>query len=275
MPQLPLNWRKLIFFSRTTGRHPWKWMLARIAVLVTISLVFMVSCVDSFIFLPPDSPSEPDGRMTMIPLPGDAGKIAAIYRPPAKDGGWVFLCSHGNAEDLFSFYPELPAGSGFLIYDYEGYGASSGTPGEAACYRDIEAAYHYLTNERKIPPERIVIYGFSVGSGPSCYLAEKYPAAALVLVAPFTSAVEVVLPWPELPVDRFRNIDRIGNIRCPVLIFHGDADSTIDSSHGRKLSLKAPNARFVPVPGAGHNTVAGHPVYRSELKKFISSLETP
>lgn len=88
-------------------------------------------------------------------------------------------------------------------YDYEGYGASAGKPSSAAACRDIEAVYHYLTGEKGISPAEIVVIGFSVGSGPACYLAEKYPVGALVLEAPFASAFQVVLPFGGLPGDRF------------------------------------------------------------------------
>lgn len=90
----------------------------------------------------------------------------------------TILFSHGNAEDIGMIYEwfceftrELNVN--LFAYDYEGYGKASGTPSEASCYEDIEAAYNFLITSLHIPPSNIIIYGRSVGSGPSCYLAER------------------------------------------------------------------------------------------------------
>jgi fermentation-respiration switch protein FrsA (DUF1100 family) len=68
-----------------------------------------------------------------------------------------------------------------LSYDYEGYGRASGSPSETACYEDIDAAYQYLVETLNKRPEHIVIYGRSLGSGPSCYLAEKLSKSKITL----------------------------------------------------------------------------------------------
>lgn len=90
----------------------------------------------------------------------------------------TILFSHGNAEDLGMIYDWLVnLGSNLsvnvLAYDYEGYGKTTGFPSERACYENIEAAYSYLVDRERVPPETIVLYGRSIGSGPSLYLAEK------------------------------------------------------------------------------------------------------
>lgn len=90
----------------------------------------------------------------------------------------TLLFSHGNAEDLgmiFEWFQELSqeVRVNVMAYDYEGYGKSNGRPSEQGCYDDIDAAYTFLTQTLRTPPEQIVLYGRSVGSGPSCYLAEK------------------------------------------------------------------------------------------------------
>lgn len=76
--------------------------------------------------------------------------------------------------------------------------------------------------------------GFSVGSGPACYLAEKYPVGALVLEAPFASAFQVVLPFGGLPGDRFPNAERVRNIKVPLLVIHGRKDRVIPVRNGKK-----------------------------------------
>ena len=117
-----------------------------------------------------------------------------------------------------------------LAYDYEGYGKASGVPSEKSFYEDIDAAYAFLVDVLKQQPENIVIYGRSIGSGPSCYLAERLaraniPVGALILQSPLLSAFRVVFNFRfTLPGDIFPNIDRISNIRCPFLVVHGTRD---------------------------------------------------
>ena len=90
----------------------------------------------------------------------------------------TLLFSHGNAEDIGMIYEwflefSLELRVNVLAYDYEGYGKAGGVPTEETCYDDIDAAYEYLTDGLRIPSEHIVLYGRSLGSGPSCYLAER------------------------------------------------------------------------------------------------------
>jgi pimeloyl-ACP methyl ester carboxylesterase len=137
--------------------------------------------------------------------------------------------------------------------------STPGAPSEADCYADIDCVHSYLVHGRGIPHECIVLYGRSLGSGPSCYLAQKLcqqglPVAALILQAPIASVFRVVLPrwwcgdgavgWPwsrmscsSFPFggDKFCNVDRMEDITCPVLIAHGRKDSIVPFWHGKAL----------------------------------------
>ena len=120
-----------------------------------------------------------------------------------------------------------------------------------------------------------MIYGRSVGSGPSCFLAEKVPARALVLEAPFKSTFSVVgMGW--LPFDRFRNIDRVAKIDLPLLIIHGTRDTVVPYSHGEALfEAAAGPKRLYSVEGGGHNNLlfkAGER-YWETLREFLASPE--
>jgi fermentation-respiration switch protein FrsA (DUF1100 family) len=91
-------------------------------------------------------------------------------------------------------------------------------------------------------PEQIVLYGRSVGSGPACYLAAKtaregISVGGLILHSPFTSVLRIVVgpAAPTLPGDKFPNIDRIRDVRCPVFIAHGEQDEIVPIEHGKKL----------------------------------------
>ena len=100
---------------------------------------------------------------------------------------------------------------------------------------DVEAAYAYLVNELGVAPQRIIVLGRSVGSGPATYLASRKPVGALLLESPFVSAFRVVTGIPILPFDKFNNLSRIGQVHCPALVVHGTADRVVAFWHGRKL----------------------------------------
>ncbi|HAX79931.1 MAG TPA: hypothetical protein DCY88_29870 [Cyanobacteria bacterium UBA11372] len=141
-----------------------------------------------------------------------------------------------------------------------------------SCQKDIDAAYNYLTQELKIPPNRIIAYGFSVGGGPSVDLAARKPIAGLIVENTFITAFRVVTHIPIVPFDKFANIDKIKNVRCPVLVMHATADEVIPFYHGQKLfaAAKEPK-RFLPIEGAGHNNlrlVAGER-YVKALREFV------
>ena len=185
---------------------------------------------------------------------GDAVLDAVWIR--AENPRATVLFSHGNAEHLAMIRPWLDGfvrrGYNILAYDYAGYGGSTGKAGAKQACRDIEAAYRYLTQTEKIPPERIIALGFSVGGGPSVHLASKYPVG-LVLAAPFASAAQVVLPF-SLPGDRLCNADTLARSEVPVLIFHGTADRVIPFRNGQKIFDRAAGRKkLIPVPGTDHN----------------------
>lgn len=262
--------------DRTGNKHSLRRLLLIIVITVTVFLVLAGCFSDKLIFQPPRSGVEPDKDMTMLQVSPDV-KIALLYLP-SPSAAYTLLYSHGNGEDLFDLKSFLAGysshGYSILCYDYEGYGASQGKPTEPNTYRDIEAVYRYMTGTLKIPPDKIILYGRSVGSGPTCFLAEKYPAAGMVLQSPFTSTFKVVCPVP-LPFDKFPNLQRIRNIKMPILIMHGTLDGVIPFHHGQVLFKAANQPKyFFEVPDAGHNDLefcAGDN-YWLELDKFIKSL---
>lgn len=151
-----------------------------------------------------------------------------------------------------------------MAYDYTGYGKASGYPAEEFVYADIEAAYSYLLQVRKIQPEQIVLYGRSLGSGPSCYLAAKTAksgrsVAGVILQSPLLSAFRVAFNFRfTMMGDRFPNIDYAPSIQCPVFIVHGTQDEVVPFWHGQELFLalnQSWRAKPFWVEGAGHNNI--------------------
>ena len=181
----------------------------------------------------------------------------------------TILFSHGNAEDLgmiYDWFNDLARvlRVNILAYDYTGYGKSHGTPTEPQCYNDIDAAYHHLTHVRNIPPEQIVLYGRSLGSGPSCYLAAKTArsgrsVAGVILQSPLLSAFRVAFNFRfTVPGDRFPNLHYAPYIACPVFIVHGTQDEVVPFWHGEELFLSVRSkwrAKPFWVEGAGHNNI--------------------
>ncbi len=173
----------------------------------------------------------------------DGLALLAWYLPPARDRP-IIAYFHGNgghigyrAERLKRFASE---GFGVLMAEYRGYGGNPGGPGEAGLVADGLAALDFLRRER-VPGERIVLWGESLGSGVVVQLAAQRQAAALVLEAPFTSVAEVAqshypfLPAARLVRDRFDSMAFIGRVSAPVLVLHGGRDSVVPVRYGRAL----------------------------------------
>ena len=177
---------------------------------------------------------------------------------PARPGRPVIAYFHGNGghigyriERLLRFARE---GYGVLMLEYRGYGGNPGTPSEAGLYIDADAALDFLEGER-VPTNRLVLYGESLGSGVAVQAAAEHAIGALILEAPFTSVAEVAqshfpyVPATLMVTDRFDSLSRIGKIRAPILILHGERDRVVPVRYGRALFEAAPQPKegwFVP-----------------------------
>ena len=139
------------------------------------------------------------------------------------------ILSHGNAEDIHHVNDWLECyflhgvKVNAVSYEYTGYGEADGNiPTETSIYNDISAVYGYLTQNLRVDPSRILLYGRSIGSGPSCWLSEKYEVAGLILHSAIMSAFRVIIRTPcTLIGDKFPNINRVPNINCPIFVIHG------------------------------------------------------
>jgi fermentation-respiration switch protein FrsA (DUF1100 family) len=217
-------------------------------------LVYLVS--DRMIFQPPPATYEDTSQVLKLSS-ADGARISAIHLPHPS-APYTILYSHGNAEDLGLIVPALTRlrewGFAVFAYDYQGYGTSEARSSEARAYQDVDAAYAYLTATLGVPPGRIIAYGRSVGSGPAVDLAARKPLGGLVIESGFITAFRVVLRLPVLPFDKFRNLDKIAHVSCPVLVMHGMEDEIVPFVHGRKLFDAAPPPkRSLWIEGAGHN----------------------
>jgi fermentation-respiration switch protein FrsA (DUF1100 family) len=235
---------------------------------------------DRLIFLPPaPSYAAPGFPFIRVPL-GSADSLAVLHLPN-PEARYTVLYSHGNAEDLGHTLPVLRdlRNLGFAVvgYDYRGYGHSTpGPPTARKAVEDAEAVYQYATGQLDIRPDRLIIYGSSVGSGPAVELAVRHDPAGLILQSAFTSTFRVVTGVPLLPFDRFPNLTRLRDVRCPLLVVHGTQDEVVPWSHGKRLFARAAEPKqALWVEGAGHNdvvSVAGSR-YIEALERFVILLE--
>jgi len=230
---------------------------------------------DSMIFLPHPSSYQDSAEILKITTAGGK-KISAVYLPnPAAK--FTLLVSHGNAEDLGDDRYWLDnlrhAGFNVFAYDYEGYGTSEGKATEKSVYEDEAAAYEFLAVDLKTPPDRIIIFGRSVGSGPATYIAARRPSAGLILQSPFVSAFRVLTRIPLLPFDKFPNYKNIRHVHSPVLIMHSHADSVIAFWHGQKMFDLAnqPKQAFWAVT-PDHNEMDLVKGYDEAIQSFAATL---
>lgn len=252
-----------------------------------------------FAFFPPIPPSygvvvedEEAGRLAMTGVPRRAN--VEVRRMRTKRGNDIIamyvrnpsavltlLYSHGNAADIGQLYDLLTELSVHLRvnvmgYDYSGYGQSSGKPSEQNTYVDIEAVYKCLEENYGTSAENIILYGQSVGSGPTLDLATQLSnIRAVVLHSPILSGLRVMYPvkhsyW----FDIYKNIDKVPRVTCPVLIIHGTADEVVDWSHGKRL-WELCKEKYEPlwIKGGRHCNLELYPEYIRHLKKFISAIE--
>ena len=254
-------------------------MLLYLAIGLYLMLVLVAVFLSDRMIFQPQRSSYQDTPDILKLTTADGTRISALYLPnPAAT--YTILFSHGNAEDLGDnrqFFEELRrAGFAVFAYDYHGYGTSGGTPSEKTIYSDADASYEYLTRNLGIPARHIISFGRSVGAGAAIDLAARKPLAGLIIQSGFTSAFRVLTRMPLVPFDKFRNLEKIALVRCPVLIMHGRADRVIPFQHGLQLYERAnqPKMNFW-VERADHNDfelVAGEGYYKA-LKKFSDVLK--
>ncbi|XP_021718318.1 protein ABHD17B-like [Chenopodium quinoa] len=205
--------------------------------------------------------------------------VAVFIKNPSAT--LTVLYSHGNAADLgqiFNIFSELSAhlDVNLMGYDYSGYGQSSGKPSEQDTYADIEAAYKCLGEKYGVKDENLILYGQSVGSGPTLELAIRVPRLrAVILHSAILSGIRVMYPvkrsyW----FDIYKNIDKVPLVNCPVLVIHGTADEVVDYSHGKKL-WELCKEKYEPlwVIGGNHCNLELYPEYLRHLTKFISAIQ--
>jgi fermentation-respiration switch protein FrsA (DUF1100 family) len=207
----------------------------------------------------------------------------ARTQPPAA----TVIYFHGNAGNLsYADWVGVEfATRGFdvLLFDYRGYGRSEGElSDENGLYNDSDAAYDFLVRERHVKPERIVLYGESLGTAAAVDVASRKPCGAIILESGLSSARDMagaILPWMPrflrgITRNKFDSVGKLSLVRTPALVVHGEKDDLIPVAQGHALYEAANEPKeLMIIRGAGHNNLAiiGGNGYLDSVAQFINN----
>jgi hypothetical protein len=192
----------------------------------------------------------------------------------------VVFYNHGNSGDL-QYWGErvdvfLQAGFDVFMYDYRGYGKSSGSiKQERQMHRD--ASFLFKIVKKKYQNKPILMYGISLGTGVACKLATRYPVNLLLLETPYYNFFDLIqFHYPFLPVKwiskyRFRNNYFLKKVTAPIFIFHGTEDETVDFNSSLRLKAKCPHITLIQIEGGRHSDLASYAHYQEEMKKVLNT----
>lgn len=255
------------------------------------AFVFGLRWLESLMTFRPDRMTAAERQLT----PEGAENVWFNSADGTRLNGWFFesqsgsevatiIFFHGNGGNIrnVSWLAQRFAKHGFdvLLFDYRGYGASDGVASaESDLYADGDAAVAFVIKQKKARPERIVLYGQSLGTAIVADVASRGNFGVVVLESGFSSASSVAtaaLPWlPQslhfLGKNRFESARKLATVKSPILIAHGDPDGTIPTGEARLLYASANEPKqLLIIPGAGHNVFgsAGEQ-YLNQVEQFI------
>ena len=214
----------------------------------------------------------------------DGTPIHAWWCPKEAATRTVLYC-HGNGGNV-SFRAttywnlQQEQNVSVLAVDYPGFGKSAGRANETTCCESAQVAYDWLVKQGGIAPERIILFGESLGGGVVTELATRRPCRAIVLMSTFTTIRDAaqemypILPCRWLMRTKFDNLAKLRSLTCPVFLAHGDADTLISPSHARKLqdAARGPTALYLE-PGGGHD-LEPTPAFHAALREFLARNES-
>lgn len=191
-------------------------------------------------------------------------RVHGWYFPPPDAEAPVLLFCHGNAGNISHRLDNVRHlvrhGLGVMLFDYRGYGRSTGSPSEQGIYRDGRAVYEHLVREKGIPPERVVPFGRSLGAAVAVEAALRHPVRCVILESAFTSTKGMAREmgpfalFSFLAPAHYDNLGKVPRIDAPLLIIHGREDEIVPFHMGEALYQAATEPKsFLPLDRAGHN----------------------
>lgn len=248
--------------------------VARVIVIVVVITVVLLALIWVFqrrlIYFPDTTPVPPAARVVpaaedVTLVTSDGLELGAWYVPAVDtERSVTVLVANGNGGNRAARAPmaaELAAaGFDVLLFDYRGYGGNPGSPSSDGLLRDALAARDHLVQERRIPPERLLYFGESLGAGVVTALADRHPPAGLLLRSPFVSLAAVSRHhYPFLPAgwllrDEFAVAELIAGVDVPTTVVYGSADTIVPPRQSREVAAAAAGlVEAVEIAGAGHN----------------------
>ena len=248
----------------------WPYLILLVIILITLFYLYYPRIESFFVFYPQSSfDFAPEGlclKYKEVYFHSEDGERLHGWFFPLETGGPVILFFHGNAGNISHRLDNirllLERDVQVFIFDYRGYGKSSGTPSEKGVYMDGRAAYDYLAKEERIASENIVLFGRSLGASVAIDTALNRYARSIIIESGFTSVRDMakgMFPFNLLNFaipPNYNNLNKIGNLSMPKLIMHGEEDEIVPLSMGKRL-FDAANAPkyFYSIKGAGHNDI--------------------
>ncbi|MFC2009805.1 alpha/beta hydrolase [Chloroflexota bacterium] len=265
--------------------------MAAVRIVVIIACVYIIFAGYLFIFQShyvyypePILPADPNHIglpfETILFDTRDGLRLSGWFIPKEDSRGILLFC-HGNAGNMghrlesIQLFSQL--GLEVFIFDYRGYGESEGKPTEKGTYEDAEAAWQYLIKERQVDPDKVVIFGRSLGGAVASWVASKHTPGALILESTFTSIPDIAATiYPYLPVRltlrfKYDTAEYLTEVNCPILVIHSRNDETMPFIHGQRLFETAAEPKeFLELTGT-HNEgfVTSGKLYEEGLNTFI------
>lgn len=306
-----MQWRFLILFAVIPIYIPFlykrvkkgAWMSVLISILTVIAAIYLGLILLLYIFQPrmvffPSGehawrPEEVGLEYESVQLTASDGVQLDAWYLPAPDAEYTVLFCHGNAGNISHRLDTLrvfqDCGLSCLIFDYRGYGRSQGSPSEKGLYLDARAGWDWLTRDRQIPPDKIILFGRSLGGSVAAQMAadlarrQSPPPAGIVLESTFTSVVDMgkhYYPW--LPIRwfarfHFNTLSALKDVQSPVLVLHSPDDDIVPYKFGQKIYENAPQPKsFVQLAGSHNEGFAQDlQAYKTIWKNWIQSLKIP
>ncbi len=208
----------------------------------------------------------------------DGGEVNALHFKIPNAQGVIFYFK-GNSRSIKGWAKFardfIGKGYDFFVFDYRGFGKSSGRRTEVTLYNDAQVVYKWLCT--RYPEEQIVIYGRSMGSGIAARIASWNNPKMLILDAPYYSFLYQVRRWGFwLPVRwllryKLRTDQFVKMVTCPIFILHGARDYLISFEQGKRLHEAAgPHSEFIPIEGGSHNNLPDFPEYHEQLYDILN-----